>query len=138
MSDAEILIFKSWPHPVYDHFGQRPDGTYSQLAWLPTIGPTSWLLWNIVASQLRAATDDITWDCDDLARALGIAPANRHGRAVPRVVKRLRCYRLIDRHGSILRVRTTAPPVGRGALERLPADIQVLHARIFGDRHRLD
>src|SRR5207253_2680263 len=32
----------------------RPDRTYSRLAWLPIIGPSSWLLWGTIATQLRA------------------------------------------------------------------------------------
>jgi hypothetical protein len=135
MPDAEILIFRSWPSRVYDCFGQQPDGTYSQLAWLPTVGPTSWLLWGMVARQLSSVPDDISWDRDELARALGVNARSQHGWTIARTLKRLCSYRLLERERSVFLVRVTAPPVGHGSLDRLPADVQLLHSNLFGLRY---
>ena len=134
MSDGQLLEFCAWPNPTYDPFRHAPDGTLSRLVWLPTIGPTSWLLWGTITTQLHL-TDVVRWDRDQLAEAHGVRRRTQHGWTLTRTLKRLQLFRLMDHHNGIYRIRTTAPALSRGALSRLPADVQQLHANVFGVRY---
>lgn len=133
MSDAAFTQFTFRPRWDwdYDQFGQPPDGTYSRLAWLPALGPTSWLLWTTIASQLAEANGDVVWSRDDLSAALGLKPRNRHGWTIARALMRLRNFRLVALTEGVFYVPMTAPPVTPGIFDRLPSDVQRLHLETF-------
>ena len=137
MDDLNILVFEPWADPTLDHTDCDPEGTYSRLAWLPLIGPSSWLMWGTLAAQLRREPQ-VTWELAALAEAHGIHRGDgRHG-MVRRTLTRLAQFRLLaplddDHH----LVRLTAPPVTARHLERLPAFVAELHHQTFGqDPHR--
>ena len=132
----ELLTFEPWPDPVIDGFGQDPDGTYSRLAWLPQIGPSSWLVWTTLAAQLRREPS-VSWDLTALAEAHGLHRGDgRHG-MVRRTLARLCQFRLLDAaDANRYVVRLSAPPVGRRQLERLPRFVIELHRNIFPVPHK--
>jgi hypothetical protein len=132
MCDADLIVFRTWPHPRCDRLALAPEGAYSRSAWLPTVGPTAWLLWGSVVAELDHAAE-IALDADELARSLGVN-AGRHGRTIPRTLNRLCQFRLFDHHSDgVYRVRMNAPPVSRASLRRLPLEVQHLQAELFGD-----
>ena len=137
MDELQVLTFEPWADPTLDHTDCDPEGTYSRLAWLPLIGPSSWLMWGTLAAQLRREPQ-VTWELATLAEAHGIHRGDgRHG-MVRRTLTRLAQFRLLaplddDHH----LVRLTAPPVTARHLERLPAFVAELHFQTFGqDPHR--
>jgi hypothetical protein len=137
MDELQLLTFEPWADPAVDAFDTHPEGTYSRLAWLPIIGPSSWLMWGTLASQLRREPQ-VTWELTALAEAHGLQRgAGQHG-MVRRTVTRLTQFRLLaaidDTHHL---VRLTAPPVTSRQLERLPAFVAELHQQTFAqDPHR--
>ena len=136
MHDLDLISFEPWPDPSIDGYGSDPEGTYSRLAWLPVIGPSSWLMWGTLAAQLRR-DPQVTWELTALAEAHGLQRgAGRHG-MVRRTLTRLSQFRLLaavdDTHHL---VRLTAPPVTRRQLERLPAFVAELHQQTFAQDPR--
>src|SRR5690349_12410373 len=71
MDTLDPLTFEPWADPTVDPFDCHPEGTYSRLVWLPTVGPSSWLVWGTLASQLRREAT-VTWDVTELAVAHGL------------------------------------------------------------------
>lgn len=132
MDDTELLVFAPRPDPVVDPYRQDPEGTYSRLAWLPVIGPSSWLMWGTLACQLRREPE-IAWELATLAAAHGIHGGAGGGGMVRRTLNRLVRFRLLtpvdDRRHL---VRMTAPPVTGRQLERLPDFVVELHHQTFG------
>jgi hypothetical protein len=135
MADTDTLIFRGWPNPLHDRYEQQPNGLYSRIAWLPSLGPTSWLLWGTVAAPLTIRTEDVIWDRRHLAAALGIDLQSRQNKTLPRTLDRLCQFGLFRHQDGIYLVRTSAPPRRARALEHLPPEAVELHTRIFGITH---
>jgi hypothetical protein len=136
MDEHQLLTFEPWADPAVDHFDCHPESPYSRLAWLPIIGPSSWLMWGTLAAQLRREPQ-ITWELTALAEAHGLQRgAGQHG-MVRRTLTRLTQFRLVapvDDTNHI--VRLTAPPVTQRQLERLPAFVAELHQQTFAQDPR--
>jgi hypothetical protein len=136
MDELQVLTFEPWADPTVDHTDCHPEGTYSRLAWLPIIGPSSWLMWGTLAAQLRREPQ-VTWELTALAEAHGLQRgAGQHG-MVRRTLTRLAQFRLlapIDEAHHL--VRLTAPPVSRRQLERLPQFVAELHQQTFAQDPR--
>jgi hypothetical protein len=137
MDELQVLTFEPWPDPAVDHFDCHPEGTYSRLAWLPIVGPSSWLMWGTLAVQLRREPQ-VQWELGALAEAHGLQRgAGQHG-MVRRTLARLGQFRLcapVDDTYHL--VRLTAPPVTRRQLERLPSFVAEIHQQTFAqDPHR--
>lgn len=131
MDDPEILTFEPWPDPIIDTIGQHPEGNLSRLAWLPTVGPTSWLVWGTLAAQLRADAA-VSWELVALAQAHGVNRASGRNGVMRRTLARLEQFRLAaplesDRY----LVRLCAPPLRRTQLDRLPAFVAQLHRQSY-------
>lgn len=131
MNEPQVLTFEPWADPTVNHTACDPEGTYSRLAWLPLIGPSSWLLWGTLAAQLRREPQ-VTWELTALAEAHGLHRGAGQNAMVRRTLTRLSQFRLLaplddDHH----LVRLTAPPVSAKNLERLPAFVAELHHQTF-------
>ena len=131
MDEIEVLTFNPWPDPAIDPYGQDPNGDWSRLAWLPIIGPSSWLMWGTLAAQLRRESD-VTWAVEALGAAHGLSGSTaRHG-PVRRTIARLCQFRIVtDLSDSALLVRMTAPPLSRRQVERLPEFVAELQRQTF-------
>ena len=137
MNDPQPLTFEPWADPTASHVPCDPEGTYSRLAWLPLIGPSSWLVWGTLAAQLRREPS-VTWELEALAEAHGLSRGGGEHAPMRRTLARLAPFGLLDPIGDDRHlVRLTAPPVGRRHLERLPAYVAEIHHQTFGqDPHR--
>ena len=136
MDDTDILSFEGWHDPLLDGFGQDPDGTYARLAWLPIIGPSSYLVWGTLSAQLRRERT-VTWRLADLAAAHGLEGASGRNGMVRRTLCRLVQFRLlVESDPGTWLVHLSAPPVSRRQLERLPAVVGELHQAAFQAPHR--
>jgi hypothetical protein len=129
--DLEHLTFFPWPDPLIDPFAQHPDGDWSRLAWLPVIGPSSWLVWGTLTRQLHH-DPQVTWHLGDLALAHGLVGGTGRSGVIRRTITRLRQFHILaaDGHDRYL-VRMTAPPLGRRQLHRLPDWVTELQHQIF-------
>lgn len=123
------LTFDAWPDPVVTVYVD-PEGAYSRLGWLPLIGPTAWLIWGTVAAQLRHQPI-VTWAPGDLAAAHGISRAATAYSVMGRTIARLALFHLVVPVDGRHLVRTSAPPLGRRQLDRLPAHVAALHRQTF-------
>ena len=124
---ADLLTFHPWNDALVDAYDLTPDSTVSRLCWLPIIGPTSWLLWGTLATQLRSNTD-ATWNLPALAEAHGIARSAGANGPLRRTLLRLNQFHLAQtRTGDRHLVRLSAPPLTRRQLGRLPAYAVAVH-----------
>ncbi len=134
MDDPQILTFEPWSDPTIDTYDQHPEGTLSRLAWLPTIGPTAWLLWGTVATQLRREAE-VHWELGALAQALGVSPANGPNGVIRRTITRLERFRLLSTiEDNRYLLRLCAPPLRPSQLQRLPGPVVELHHLRFPGR----
>lgn len=135
MTVSQLLVFEPWPDSIYDHYGQSPTGPFSRAVWLPTAGPTSWVLWGLLAEQV-ATHGSVTWHRDDLANAVGVNLRRyRHNDVLARTLERLCKFRLLDQPGDVYRVRLSAPPVTGRSLDRLPDHVIELQSQVFPVRY---
>ena len=90
----EVITFTPWTDPVVDRFEIDPSGHYSRIAWLPILGPTSWLLLGTISQHL-AHEPAVAWRLADLARDHGLGRPDRPGFVVVRSLRRLEHFRLL-------------------------------------------
>lgn len=112
-----VLRFAPWGEAAkYDN---SPDGSYSRSAWLPTLGPSSWVLWTTLADDLRKHPSParVFWSPQELARAIGLGH-KEDGRGTPPVIRaidRLVRFGLLEYggetpdHVTLYRVRLSVP-----------------------------
>jgi hypothetical protein len=126
MDLPDLLTFEAWTDPEIDQRAQPPDGTYSRLAWLPTIGPSSWLIWTTIARQLQRERT-VTWQTVTLASAHGLGHGTGRTSTIARTLDRLARYHLLLPGEPTWLIRASAPPVSDGNIRRLPAFVQAVH-----------
>jgi hypothetical protein len=131
MDDIETVTFDPWPDPAIDPYDQDPNGDFSRLAWLPLIGPSSWLIWGTLSAQLRRQPD-VAWTVTDLGAAHGLHGSTSRNGPTRRTLARLCQFRMLtDLTEDHFLVRMSAPPLGRRHLERLPDFVVGLQSEIF-------
>lgn len=136
MSDPDPMptVLEHWNHPT-DMYNQSPNGQYAVAAWLPRLGPCSFLLWSTLASQVTINGAGVTVDLVAVAENLGLGLT----RGLPRSLKRMTQFRVAKPAPAdtpTLLVRTYAPPVPLHAFEQMAPDAQRMHLEIFGVRTR--
>ena len=132
MDLPNLLTFEPWTDPHIDQHAQPPDGTYSRLAWLPTIGPSSWLIWTTIATQLQRERS-VTWQSATLAGAHGLGSGTGRTSALARTLDRLTRFHLLVPGERTWLLRVSAPPVSAGNLRRLPAFVHAVHIDTWSD-----
>jgi transposase InsO family protein len=116
MAHPAELTFEAWTDPAAT--GVDVESTYSRLAWLPLVGPTSWLVWGTVAAQLHQEPT-ITWTPGDLAAAHGISRAAGTNGVLARTLDRLPRFRIVTHLGEGRHlIRIAAPPLTNRQLDR--------------------
>lgn len=114
--------------PIIDTLGHDPRAPYPERFWLPTLGPTAFLLIRYVAHRFDGAPEGFTLDLGETSRCLGLG--ERHGRNSPlaRSLGRMIQFDLAAQHdGATLAVRRTVPPINRRHVRRLPPSAQGEH-----------
>lgn len=127
------LIFE----PLEDPHVTRPqpvDGTWSRTAWLPVIGPSSWLMWTELARIVEGGPATIT--AAELADRIGLSPKRIYA-----PIDRLGRFRLLtELNADHYRVLTAAGPLSESQLRRRPGRVAGIQADTFGypgQRHHL-
>jgi hypothetical protein len=136
VTPLELITFNAWTDPVLDSYGIGPSGHYSRVAWLPIVGPSSWLLLGTIAEHLELEPE-VTWRVADLARDHGLGRPDSPGFIVLRSLRRLEYFGLLrfetpDR----ALVRTGLPPLSTRQLRRSAPHVRQLHDQTLGRRLR--
>ncbi len=113
---------------VIDTLGHDPRAPYPERFWLPTLGPTAFLLIRYIAHRFDRNPDGFTLDLAETSRCLGLG--ERHGRNSPlaRSLGRIVQFDLATQEdGETLAVRRYVPPINRRHVRRLPPSAQEEH-----------
>ncbi|HEV3362811.1 MAG TPA: hypothetical protein VG795_01500 [Acidimicrobiia bacterium] len=114
--------------PVIETLGHDPRAPYFERFWLPTLGPTAFLLVRHIAHRFDRAPDGFTLDLGETSRCLGLG--ERYGRNSPlaRSLGRIVQFDLaVQEDGETLAVRRHIPPINRRHVRRLPPSAQKEH-----------
>lgn len=114
--------------PVVDTLGHDPRAPYPERFWLPTLGPTAFLLIRYMARRFDSAPEGFTLDLAETSRSLGLG--ERHGRNSPmaRSLGRIVQFDLAAQYDDeTLAVRRSIPPINRRHVRRLPPSAQEEH-----------
>ena len=125
---SETIRVIPLPDPVVDTLGHDPRAPYPERFWLPTLGPTAFLLIRYIAHRFDRAPDGFTLDLAETSRCLGLG--ERHGRNSPlaRSLGRIVQFDLAAQEdGESLAVRRHIPPINRRHVRRLPPSAQEEH-----------
>ncbi len=125
---SETIRVLPLPDPVVDTLGHDPRAPYPERFWLPTLGPTAFLLIRHMAHRFDGAPEGFTLDLAETSRCLGLG--ERHGRNSPmaRSLGRIVQFDLAAQHdGETLAVRRHIPPINRRHVRRLPPSAQEEH-----------
>jgi hypothetical protein len=127
----EVVTFNKWVDPTVDCFDIDPAGHYSRIAWLPIIGPSSWVILGTVALHLQA-DQSVTWQLSDLARDHGLGRPDRPSLIVARTLRRLEYFGLIRFESpDVALARTRMPPLSASQLRRSASPVRYLHDQSF-------
>jgi hypothetical protein len=131
IAPIEVITFTPWTDPVVDRFAIDPAGDYSRIAWLPILGPTSWLLLGTISQQLTDEPE-VTWRLADLARDHGLGRPDRPSLVVVRSLRRLEHFGLLRfKATDQALIRTQLPPLGASQLRRSAPHVRLLHQLTF-------
>ena len=125
---SETIRVLPLPDPVVDTLGHDPRAPYPERFWLPTLGPTAFLLIRYIAHRFDRAPDGFNLDLAETSRCLGLG--ERHGRNSPlaRSLGRIVQFDLAAQEdGETLAVRRHVPPINRRHVRRLPPSAQEEH-----------
>ena len=124
---AQLRIV-AWPDPVIDRLGFPPYDPYSELVWLPTLGPASTLAYRRLGSLLEQHPQGFDLDVADFARALGLGVGAGRDAALPRSLRRLARFELAVFVDEVTyAVRRRIPPAPARHLRRLSPEIRRIH-----------
>ena len=119
------LHIVAWSDAVIDRLGFPPQSPYSELCWLPRLGPSATLAYRRLAATLAQRPDGFDIDVAELAHSLGLGRGTGAQSPVSRTLRRLADFdlaRFADERTFALRRRI--PPLSRGQLRHLSAELQ--------------
>ncbi len=132
------LHIVAWPDPVIDHLGFPPQSPYSEICWLPRLGPAATLAYRRLAGTLAHRPDGFDIDLVEFAQSLGLGTGTGAHAPVNRTLRRLAGFELacfVDDATYALRRRI--PPLSAHQLRHLSADLQRIHHALL-ERHQAE
>ena len=132
------LYIVAWPDAVIDRLGFPPQSPYSEICWLPRLGPAATLAYRRLAGTLAHRPDGFDIDVVEFAQSLGLGTGTGAHAPVSRTLRRLACFELAcftDEATYALRRRI--PPLSAHQLRHLSADLQRIHHALL-KRHHAD
>jgi hypothetical protein len=122
-----VLDVRPWADPVLDHLGHDPRSRYTEMFWLPLLGPSATFLVRRFADGLEDRPTGFRIAVDDAARMLGLGA--RGGRRGPfqRTVGRLAMFRLVHLEDDVVLARRRLPGLTRVQATKLPAGLRDAH-----------
>ena len=124
----ERLHVVAWPDAVIDRLGFPPHGPYSELCWLPRLGPSATVGYRRLAGTLAHRPDGFTVDVGELAASLGLGRGTGAQSPLARTLRRLVPFDLA-RCGEqrTFAVRGRIPPLPGSQLRLLSPELQRTH-----------
>lgn len=131
---AELKIV-AWPDPIVDVLGFPPLEAYSEVVWLPTLGPASTLAYRRLAATVTQHPDGFTLVTADFAQSLGLGAGTGHNAPVCRTLRRLAAFGLARfDDADTYAVRRRIPPASASQLRRLSPELRRIHTALLA-RH---
>ena len=128
------LHIVAWSDAVIDALGFAPHHPYSEVVWLPRIGPSSVLAWRRLAGLLLHHPDGYPLDVAAFAQDLGLGTGTGAHSPLARTLRRLVQFELAAFVDDITyAVRRRIPPASASQLCRLSPQLQRLHAGMLAD-----
>jgi len=132
------LHIVAWPDPVIDHLGFPPQSPYSEICWLPRLGPAATLAYRRLAGTLAHRPDGFDIDVVEFAQSLGLGTGIGAHAPVSRTLRRLAWFELaIFIDDATFALRRRIPPLSARQLRHLSADLQRIHHGLL-QRHHAD
>lgn len=126
-----------WPPDPVDGLGFGPGHPYTELVWLPRLGPTSFLMWRYLCRRLHAQPRGCIVTVDDLAHALGLGTGRGHASPVRRAIARLERFGVTSTAAHGVAVRRRLPLLAPAQLAQLPPPARQAHRSLaHGDTRR--
>lgn len=127
------LRVTAWSPPGLDAAGHDPRSAYVERFWLPILGPSTVLLLRHLATALDSAPGGFLLDLEETARALGLGVRDGPHAPLARALRRAVDFAMATEPGpGQLAVRRRIPSLSTRQVARLPASLQVAHARALG------
>lgn len=128
---AAHLSILPWPDPFLEREGHDPRSPYAERFWLPTLGPSTYLLHRHLVGGFDRRPQGWTLDPLEVSMALGLGPTASRSAPFGKALIRLVRFRQAEvRPDSGLAVRLHVPPLSLRQVERLPAGLQAEHQRV--------
>src|SRR5438067_7621342 len=121
LADRPSLEVFAWPDSVIDTLGHDPHDSYCERFWLPSIGPSVYLLGRRFVVWLDANPDGLTVPLVPLSAAIGLGRGTGRNAPLIRSLARMVAFGLarVD-PGDRLAVRRRWPPLTAARARRLP------------------
>jgi len=136
--DGGTITLQSWDDPLTTA-GYPVQSRYTELFWLPLLGPSSLLLLRRTDQLLSVEAKPVTMGVAELAQSLGLGPTGRHGSLLVRTIKRCCDFRVARQVGdTTLEVKRKLAPLTDRQILHLPHALRQLHFGTFEiERYRL-
>jgi len=137
---AAHLTVVPWPDPFIDREGHDPRSPYAERFWLPTLGPSTYLLHRHLVGGFDHRPDGYALDAVEVSMALGLGSTSAKSAPFGKALVRLIRFRQAEvRPGAALALRVNLPPLSGRQVDRLPPGLQAEHQRValaFAERAR--
>ncbi len=128
---AASLSIVPWADPFLEREGHDPRSPYAERFWLPTLGPSTYLLHRHLVGGFDRRTAGYGLDPLEVSVALGLGPATSRSAPFGKALIRLVRFRQAEvRPDGALAVRLHVPPLSLRQVERLPPGLQAEHRRV--------
>jgi hypothetical protein len=128
-TEPTVITVRRWEDPVVDTNGYPVNSAYTELFWLPILGPSATLALRRLAGYVTASASGVRVDLPQLGQSLGVgAGVGRHS-ILTRTLARLVSFHMAQWVGDVYEVRTIVAPLTVRHLHRLPQTLVVAHER---------
>lgn len=108
-----------------------PTSYYATAVWLPILGPSTFLAWRLVASEIQHHPAGVTTTLDRLAADLGLGSPRGQQAAIVRTLRRLERFGITRTITDDLHlIREELPPAMPAQLARLHEVVRARHDRL--------
>lgn len=136
MTTARVRFLPAPPTGMPGPLGcHGPNSYYATALWLPILGPSTFLAWRLVASEIQHHPAGVTTTLDRLAADLGLGSPNGQQSAVVRTLRRLERFgvtRAIT--DDLVLIREELPPATPMQVARLHEAVRARHDRLTDAR----
>lgn len=123
-----------WPDPVVERIGAPVRSEYTELFWLPVLGPTAAWALLYVDRRLDNEPDGFELHAGEAALAIGVSASDGTKGPFARALNRCVVFGLAQPIANTVAVRRHVPPVPRNLLKRFAPSIETMHAQWLSER----